>query len=80
MAAKANLEMVREQKRLLDDVPNCPAEIASSATLLMSQVQSSNNEIQSQIDAVKEERDATLANGTQFVVQLVSKFMKHGEG
>jgi hypothetical protein len=80
VAAKADLDTVREQRRLLDDVPNCPSQIVSSATSLMSQVQSRADGIQSQIGAVKEERDATLANGKLFVVHIVSKFMKHGEG
>jgi hypothetical protein len=46
----------------------------------MSQAQSNSDEIQSHTDAANEERDATLANGKLFVMQLVSKFMRHGEG
>jgi hypothetical protein len=78
--AEANLEAVREQKRSIDELPSCPSQVLATATALMSQAQSNSDEIQSHTDAANEERDATLANGKLFVMQLVSKFMKHGEG
>ena len=78
--AEANLESLTEQKRVLDEMPNCPADMLSKVRDLIAQAQSNAKHIHGHIEAVKEEREAALANGMAFVVQLVSKFMQHAGG
>ena len=77
--AESNLATMEEQKRAVEEMPSCPAEMLSKVGSLLSIAQSNIDRIHEEIEAVKAERATVFVSGTQAVTQLASKFMKHVE-
>ena len=70
---------ISKQRRALDRIPNCPLEMLTKVADMMETAQSSLDEIRNQIESVEAERATAVENGSQMVVELITKFMKHVE-